>query len=245
MKVIVTKSFDESCKITAELIMDQVRANPASKIGLATGGSAEPVYPYMIDAIKKGEVDFSQVKTVNLDEYVGMDPANEQSYRYYMNSRFFIPAGIDLDRTYVPSGKNDPEKEIELFKEKLYGDGHLVDLQLLGVGVSGHIGFNEPGKLISGPHIQELDESTIKANSRYFDNEDEVPTRAFTMGIGDIMKAAKVVLIATGDSKAAALSRLLMDDEITADVPVTVLKMHRDATIVIDEALAAKIGWKN
>lgn len=244
MKVIVTKSYEESCKVTAEMILDQVRANPASKLGLATGGTAEGVYPLMVEAGKKGEVDFSQITTVNLDEYVGMAPDNEQSYRHYMDTRFFIPAGIDKARTYVPSGKNDPEKELAVFKDKLYGDGHMTDIQLLGIGVTGHIGFNEPGTMIAGPHIQKLDESTIKANARYFENEADVPTEAFTMGLGDIMKAGKIVLLATGANKAAALRKLLLDDEVTADVPATVLKMHRDVTVVIDQALAAEIGWK-
>lgn len=245
MKVIVTKSYEESCQVTANMILDQVRANPASKLGLATGGTAEPVYPIMVEACKKGEVDFSQITTVNLDEYMGMDPTNDQSYRYYMNQRFFIPAGIDLARTFVASGKNDPEKEIALFNEKLYGDGHFVDIQLLGIGVSGHIGFNEPGTMISGVHVQKLEESTIKANARFFENEADVPTEAMTMGLGDILKAGKIVLIATGANKAPALRKVLLDDEVTADVPATVLKMHRDVTIVIDEALSAEIGWKN
>ena len=244
MKVIVTKNYEQSCKTTAELILDQVRTYPCSKLGLATGGTAENVYPFIVDACQKGDVDLSKITTVNLDEYMGMDPASEQSYRAYMDKRLFQPAGIDAARTYVPSGKNDPEEEIALFNEKLYGDGHLLDLQLLGIGVSGHIGFNEPGELIAGVHIQKLDESTIKANARFFASEADVPTESITMGVGDIMKAAKIVLIATGENKVPALRKLLMDDEVTAQVPATGLKMHRDVTSVIDEELAEKIGWK-
>ena len=245
MKVIVTENYEESCKVTAQIIMDQVCEKPDSKLGLATGGTAENVYPVMVEAAKAGKVDFSNVTTVNLDEYMGMDPASEQSYLNYMQKRFFGPAGIKPEQSYVPSGLNKAEDEIALFNEKLYGDGHLLDIQLLGVGVSGHIGFNEPGQAIAaGVHIQKLDESTIEANSRFFEKKEDVPTESITMGLGDIMKAAKIVLIATGDNKVPALTKLLMDDDVTLDVPCTVLKMHRDATVVIDKDLAAKIGWQ-
>ncbi|MFQ8689392.1 MAG: glucosamine-6-phosphate deaminase [Blautia sp.] len=243
MKVIVTKNYEESCKVTADLILQQVNENPSSKLGLATGGTCENVYPFLVKAYEEKKVDFSKITTVNLDEYMGMDPASDQSYLNYMNKRFFGPVNLDLSRTYVPSGLNDAEQEIATFNDKLYGDGHLLDFQLLGIGVSGHIGFNEPGKLIAGVHIQELDESTIKANSRFFENESDVPTESITMGVGDIMKASKIALIATGDNKVPVIKKLLTDDEVTTEVPATVLKLHRDVTIVIDEDLAAKAGW--
>ncbi|MCI8599491.1 MAG: glucosamine-6-phosphate deaminase [Lachnospiraceae bacterium] len=246
MKIIVTKDYEESCKVVAGFLIQQVQKIPESKLGLATGGTAEGVYPILVEACRQGEVDFSKVTTVNLDEYEGMDPDSEQSYLTYMNKRFLIPAGIDSTKAYVPSGMNDPEKEIALFNEKLYGDDHLIDIQLLGIGVSGHIGFNEPAEeLTAGVHIQKLDEGTIQANSRFFENPDDVPREAITMGVGDIMKAAKIVLIATGENKASVIRKLLMDDQITSSVPATVLKMHRDATIVIDKSLAESAGWKD
>lgn len=244
MKVIVTKNYEESCKTVAEVIIDQVKGNPASKLGLATGGTAENVYPFLVDAYKEGKVDFSGISTVNLDEYIGMDPSSPQSYRQCMDSWFFDQVKIDKEKTYCPSGMNKPEDEIELFNEKLYGD-KMVDLQLLGVGVSGHIGFNEPGdKLTAGVHIEKLDESTIQANSRFFDSPDDVPRESITMGIGDIMKAEKIVMIVTGENKVPVMKALLTNDEVTCKVPATMLKMHRDVTLVIDEELAVAAGYK-
>ena len=244
MKIIVTKSYEESCRTVAEEIIKQVKENPSSKLGLATGGTAENVYPFLVDAYKEGKVDFSGISTVNLDEYIGMDPSSPQSYRQSMDSWFFDQVEIDKEKTYCPSGMNKPEDEIKVFNEKLYGD-KMVDLQLLGVGVSGHIGFNEPGeKLTAGVHIEKLDESTIEANSRFFDSPDDVPRESITMGIGDIMKAEKIVMIVTGENKVPVMKALLTNDEVTCKVPATMLKMHRDVTVVIDEEPAVAAGYK-
>ena len=243
MKVVVTESYEKSCEFVASEIVKLVNADPAAKLGLATGGTAENVYPKLVEAYKRGNADFSKVTTVNLDEYIGMSPENPVSYRKSMDTWFFDKVNIDKEKTYVASGLNDPEKEIETFNEKLYGD-KLIDFQLLGVGVSGHIGFNEPGDhLTAGVHIEKLDESTIQANSRYFDSPDDVPKESITMGVGDIMKAAKIVLIATGDSKVPVITRLLADDFVTPDLPASVLKLHRDVTVVIDKELADKCGY--
>ena len=242
MNLVITNSYEESCKYVAQQIIDLVNANPDAKLGLATGGTAEKVYPYLVAAYQDGKVDFSGISTVNLDEYLGMSPENPVSYRKCMDTWFFDHVNVNKDRTYVASGLNDPDEEIKLFNEKLYGD-KLLDFQLLGVGVSGHIGFNEPGEhLVAGVHIEHLDESTIMANSRYFDSPADVPTKSITMGVGDIMKAAKIVLIATGDSKIPVISKLFANDNVSADLPVSVLKLHRDATIVIDKALADQCG---
>ena len=243
MKVIVTKNYDESCKATADLIKDVIKANPNAKLGLATGGTAEKVYPYLVKAYEDKEISFASVNTVNLDEYVGIDPTSPQSYKNYMNNLLFSKVDIKLENTYVASGKGNIDDEIKLFNEKLAGK--QIDIQLLGVGVSGHIGFNEPGeKLVAGVHIEKLDESTIEANSRFFEKKEDVPTTSITMGVGDIMKAKKIVLIATGTQKAPALKELLLNDNVTTKVPCTVLKMHNDATIIIDEELAKEIGYK-
>lgn len=243
MKVIVTQSYVDSCKYVADQIIEMVGAKPDAKLGLATGGTAEKVYPHLVEAYKAGRADFSKVTTVNLDEYLGMSPENPVSYRKCMDTWFFDQVNIDKANTYVASGLNAPEEEIKAFNEKLYGD-KLIDLQLLGVGVSGHIGFNEPGAhLVAGVHIEDLDESTIQANSRYFDSPDDVPKQAITMGVGDIMKAGKIVLIATGDSKVPVITRLLADDYVSSDLPVSVLKLHPDATIVIDRDLADKCSY--
>lgn len=244
MKIIVTKNYEESCKAVADIIINQVNEKPDSKLGLATGGTAENVYPVIVKAYQKGKVDFSKVSSVNLDEYVGMDPKSPLSYRKNMDDWFFDHVNIDKEKTYVASGLNNMEEEIRLFNEKLYGDKQ-IDLQLLGVGISGHIGFNEPADfLTAGVHIEDLTESTIQANSRYFDSPADVPKTAITMGIGDILKAKSIVLIATGDHKAEALTQMLMNDEVKTNVPATFLKLHTDTTIVIDKALADKIGYQ-
>ena len=243
MKVIVTENYDESCKVTAGMISDVIKAKPDAKLGLATGGTAEKVYPYLVKDCEEGKISFKDVTTVNLDEYVGIDPSSPQSYKNYMDNLLFSKIDIDPENTYVPSGAGDMEEEIKLFNEKLGGE--QLDIQLLGVGVSGHIGFNEPGEhLTAGVHIEKLDESTIEANSRFFEKKEDVPTTSITMGVGDIMKAKKIVLIATGPQKATALKALLMNDEVTTKVPCTMLKMHNDATVVIDKELAEAVGYK-
>lgn len=244
MRIIVTPSYEASCVYVAQEMIALVNADPTAKLGLATGGTAEQVYPHLVRAYQEGKVDFSKVTTVNLDEYLGMDPENPVSYRKCMDTWFFDQVNIKKENTYVASGLNDPEKEIALFNEKLYGD-KLLDFQLLGVGVSGHIGFNEPGQqLTAGVHIEHLDQSTILANSRYFDSPEDVPTRSITMGVGDIMKASKIILIVTGESKISVMKKLLADDGVSAALPVSVLKLHRDATIVMDQELAEKCGYR-
>ena len=182
MKLIITNSYEESCKYVAQEMVSLVNANPVAKLGLATGGTAEQVYPHLVKAYQDGKVDFSNVTTVNLDEYLGMSPDNPVSYRKCMDNWFFDHVNIKKENTYVASGLNDPQAEIKTFNQKLYGD-KLLDFQLLGVGVSGHIGFNEPSAVLTaGVHIEELDESTIQANSRYFDSPADVPTKSITMG---------------------------------------------------------------
>lgn len=245
MKVIITKSYEESCKTVADLIIETVNTKENPKLGLATGSTAEGVYPFLIKAYEEKKVDFSKTSTVNLDEYLGMSVDHEQSYTTYMNKKFFNHINIDKSKTYVANGMNDPAEEIKLFNEKLYGD-KMLDLQLLGVGVSGHIGFNEPNSaLISGVHIEDLVESTIEANSRFFENKEDVPKKSITMGVGDIMKAERIVLIATGDNKIPAMKSLLMTDKISTDCPVDFLKLHRDLVVVIDENLAKGVGFSN
>lgn len=245
MKVVVTESYEASCKYVANQIINLVCECPVAKLGLATGGTAENVYPHLVRAYENGEVDFSKVITVNLDEYLGVSPENDVSYRKCMDTWFFDQVNINKKKTYVANGMNDPQEEIKVFNQKLYSNGP-IDFQLLGVGVSGHIGFNEPGEhLTAGVHIEDLNESTIKANSRYFASEEDVPKKSITMGVGDIMKAKKIVLIATGDNKVPVISKLLQDDYVSTELPVSVLKLHQDATIVIDKTLAEKCNYIN
>ncbi len=244
MKVIVTGSFDESSRMVAQRITQIITQKPAAKLGLATGGSCEGIYAHLVELYKAGQLDFSQVRTVNLDEYVGMSPDNPLSYRKYMNSNLFDHVNIDKANTYVPGGMGDPEEEIKTFRSKVR-EGGWADFQLLGIGVSGHIGFNEArDTLQASAHLEELDESTIRANSRYFEDESQVPRRAMTMGMGDILSAEEIMLIASGPSKVEAIRGLIMDDTVTTHNPSTFLKLHRNATVVIDRELADWVGWK-
>lgn len=244
MTVIVTESYEKSCQLVAQKIIEQVKSDPHSKLGLATGGTAENIYPYLVTAYENKEVSFANVTTVNLDEYIGMPSDNILSYRKSMDDWFFDKVDIDKKNTYVADGMNSITEEIKIFNEKLYKD-KLIDFQLLGVGVSGHIGFNEPNVfLTSSVHTEQLDEVTIKSNARFFKSEKDVPKSSITMGVGDIMKASKIALVATGESKFEAMRQLLLNENIISSCPVTVLKMHRDCTIVIDKNLADNIGYK-
>ena len=241
MKIIVAATFDRASDIVAEMIADLVRSKPNAKLGLATGSTPEGVYARLADMSRKG-LDFSQVATVNLDEYRGVSGGNQISYRYFMNEKLFNHIKINLDNTYVPSGVNEPEQELALFKEKIYTG--KIDLQLLGIGPNGHIGFNEPAdKLHRSAHIEKLTKSTIAANARFFKNEADVPTEALTMGMGDILSASAIVLLAGGAGKAEAIKALIMDEYITTRVPATFIKMHPNATVVIDRELAEITGY--
>ncbi|NLX64819.1 MAG: glucosamine-6-phosphate deaminase [Clostridiaceae bacterium] len=243
MKIIVTENYDRSCEIAAKMIADVIRAKPDARLGLATGGTAEAVYTYLIKEYKEGNLDFSKVSTVNLDEYVGLSPDHPQSYRYYMDNKLFNHVNIDKKNTYVVSGIGDIEKNVAEFQRKL--QEKPIDIQLLGIGVNGHIGFNEPNSVLKEKtHVEELDESTIRANSRFFRNIDEVPRKAITMGIGDIMRAKCLVLVATGKAKAQAIRSLVIGDEIYCRNPSTMIKLHQNATVIIDNELAELVGYK-
>ena len=189
-----------------------------------------------------GDIDFSKVVSVNLDEYVGLDGTNDQSYRYFMDTNLFDHINIDKRNTYVAKGTGDVEANLREFNDVLASSE--IDIQLLGVGGDGHIGFNEPGdSLYDHAHQEVLDESTIDANARFFASRDDVPRYAVTMGVGDIMRAKRLLLIING-SKEDAASQLLLGDRITPRCPVTLMKIHPDATVLIDRALADKIGYK-
>ena len=243
MKVIVTNSYDETCAVIANMIKELVNAKPDAKLGLATGGTPVPIYKKLIEMNKAGEVDFSRVHTVNLDEYCGIPGTHDQSYRYFMDTNLFDHINIDKKNTFVASGMGDFEANARELEEKVR-EGGAADLQLLGIGNNGHIAFNEASDhLIAVAHTEKLTESTINANARFFEKED-VPTMAITMGMGDILAAKKVVLAATGLAKVPAIRGLIMDDVITTQNPSTMLKMHEDAVVVIDRELADAVGYR-
>ena len=244
MKVIVTNSNDETCAVIANMIKELVNAKPDAKLGLATGGTPVPIYKKLIEMNKAGEVDFSRVHTVNLDEYCGIPGTHDQSYRYFMDTNLFDHINIDKKNTFVASGMGDFEANARELEEKVR-EGGAADLQLLGIGNNGHIAFNEASDhLIAVAHTEKLTESTINANARFFEKKEDVPTMAITMGMGDILAAKKVVLAATGLAKVPAIKGLIMDDVITTQNPSTMLKMHDDAVVVIDRELADAVGYR-
>lgn len=244
MKVIVTNSYDETCAVIANMIKELVNAKPDAKLGLATGGTPVPIYKKLIEMNKAGEIDFSRVHTVNLDEYCGIPGTHDQSYRYFMDTNLFDHINIDKKNTFVASGMGDFEANARELEEKVR-EGGAADLQLLGIGNNGHIAFNEASDhLIAVAHTEKLTESTINANARFFEKKEDVPTMAITMGMGDILAAKKVVLAATGLAKVPAIKGLIMDDVITTQNPSTMLKMHEDAVVVIDRELADAVGYR-
>ena len=244
MKVIVTNSYDETCAVIANMIKELVNAKPDAKLGLATGGTPVPIYKKLIEMNKAGEVDFSRVHTVNLDEYCGIPGTHDQSYRYFMDTNLFDHINIDKKNTFVASGMGDFEANARELEEKVR-EGGAADLQLLGIGNNGHIAFNEASDhLIAVAHTEKLTESTINANARFFEKKEDVPTMAITMGMGDILAAKMVVLAATGLAKVPAIKGLIMDDVITTQNPSTMLKMHEDAVVVIDRELADAVGYR-
>ncbi len=244
MKVIVTNSYDETCGVIAGMIKDLVNEKPDCKLGLATGGTPVPIYKKLIEMNKAGQVDFARVRTVNLDEYCGIPGTHDQSYRYFMDTNLFDHINIDKNNTFVASGMGDYEANAAEL-ERMVREGGPADLQLLGIGNNGHIAFNEAAdQLVAVAHTEQLTESTIEANARFFEKKEDVPTMAITMGMGDILAAKKVVLAATGLAKVPAIKGLIMDDFITTHNPSTLLKLHADAVVVIDRELADAVGYK-
>ena len=244
MKVVVTKSYDESCAYVADMFINLVNEKPNCKLGLATGGTPVPMYKKLIEANKAGKVSFKDVHTVNLDEYCGIPGTHDQSYRYFMNTNLFDHIDIDKANTYVAQGMGDPAENAAALEAKVR-EGGVADIQLLGIGNNGHIAFNEAAdQLHATAHIETLTESTINANARFFEKKEDVPTTAITMGMGDIMAAKCVVLIATGLAKTDAIKGLIMDDVITTQNPSSMLKMHENVVVVIDEELAEAVGYK-
>ena len=236
VKIIRTKDYEELSRRAAGIIAAQVVLNPESKLGLATGSSPEGLYRYLVEAYKAGDVDFSQVTTYNLDEYRGISRDNDQSYYYFMRKNLFDHVNIPEASTHLPNGENpDADAECRGYEELVRSVGG-DDLQLLGIGHNGHIGFNEPGDCFDKEtHCVDLTESTIEANSRFFASADEVPRQAYTMGIGTIMSAKKILLVVSGEGEARAV-RDSFFGPVTPKVPASVLQFHRDVTVVADEA---------
>ncbi|XKR51360.1 glucosamine-6-phosphate deaminase [Enterococcus faecalis] len=233
MQIIRVANAEEGGKKAFELIKEGMN-NGAKVLGLATGSTPETLYKEMTAS----DVDFTEMTSVNLDEYVGLGGEDEQSYRYFMNKHLFDKK--PFKETFVPNGKAEDLDLASAEYEKII-DAHPVDIQILGIGQNGHIGFNEPGTpLDSLTHVVELTESTINANKRYFDKVEDVPTRAVSMGIGSIMKGKKMILMAYGEAKAEAIKGMI-DGPVTTDMPASALQNHQDVVVIIDDAVASKL----
>ena len=238
------KDFKELSRKAANIISAQVILKPTSVLGLATGSTPVGAYKQLVEWYNKGDLDFANVTSVNLDEYKGLSPENDQSYRYFMNTNLFNHVNINKERTFVPNGlEPDSEKACAAYNEIIRSVGG-IDLQLLGLGNNGHIGFNEPGAAFEKEtHCVDLTESTIQANKRFFEKVEDVPTQAYTMGIKSIMAAKKILLVATGSAKADALYKSLYGP-ITPNVPASILQLHQDVTVVADEDALSLIKEK-
>ena len=242
LKVIVAENHEEVSRLAADILEETVRANPCCTLGLATGSSPVGMYRELSRRCREEGLDFSRVHSVNLDEYVGLAPTHEQSYRYFMDSNLFDHINIDKANTYVAKGTGDAEANLREFNAVL--DRTDIDVQVLGVGPDGHLGFNEPGDtLCDSAHKEVLDESTIDANQRFFASRDDVPRYALTMGMGNILRAKKLLMIVSGH-KEDAMRRLLLSERIDPHCPATFLRLHRDAVVLLERSLADAIGYK-
>lgn len=235
MKIIVTKNYKEMSTAAGEILERVINEKPDCVLGLATGSTPEGLYDYLTQKYDEGKLDFSKVSSVNLDEYYPISPDNDQSYRYFMNKNLFDRVNIDKNRTFVPNGEaKDVEAACAAHESKIDELGG-IDIQILGIGRNGHIGFNEPGaELFKYTHLTELTSDTINANARFFSSEDEVPKHALTMGVASVFKARKILLLASGKGKAEAIARLIKGG-ISTDCPASLLSLHPDVTLICDE----------
>lgn len=241
MRIIKAKDYEEMSRKAAGVIAAQVIVKPDSVLGLATGGTPVGTYAQLVEWYNRGDLDFADITTVNLDEYRGLPRTNEQSYWYFMHDNLFNHVNIKPERINLPNGENlDAEAACAQYNEILHSVG-AIDLQLLGIGSDGHIGFNEPADHFPlETHCVELEESTIEDNKRFFANKDEVPRQAYTMGIKTIMQAKKVLMVANGKNKAEIIKKAFFGP-VTPEVPASILQMHPDFILVADEDALSEI----
>lgn len=236
MKLCRAKDYDELSRKAANIIASQIMMKPNCVLGLATGSSPIGTYKELIKRYEMGDLDFSEVSSINLDEYKGLSPENEQSYRYFMNTNLFDHVNINKARTNVPNGLAEDSAKACADYDALIAEYGGIDLQLLGIGHNGHIAFNEPADTFTvGTNCVDLQPSTIEANKRFFASEADVPRQAYSMGIGNIMQAKKIVVIVSGADKAKILKEIICGP-VTPRVPASVLKLHSDVTIIADAA---------
>ena len=239
LKVMVMEDSEQVSDFAATQVLRMVNSNPKAVLGLPTGSTPLGMYKELVNMYKQGLVSFQNVTTFNLDEYIGLSPDDKNSYHYYMYENFYKHVNVGEMNINIPNGKAlDLEQECRDYEHKIKTAGG-IDLMLLGLGVNGHIGFNEPGPLFSPvTHSIDLDKSTIEANARFFKSISEVPTSALTMGIGSIMRSRRVLLLATGDSKKVAVKNSIQGP-VTPQVPASVLQLHSNATFLLDKDAAS------
>lgn len=244
VKLVIVKDYNDMSKQAAKLIAEEVTRNPKTVLGLATGGTPVGMYRELVSLHQQDGVDFSQAQSFNLDEYVGLPSLHPQSYRTYMNENLFAHINLPEEKTHVPQGDaEDLEAECKRYEQAIAQAGG-IDIQVLGIGNNGHIGFNEPGSTKdTTTRVVALTQSTMEANARYFDSIQEVPTQAVSMGIQTILGAKKIILLASGEAKAQAVSQML-EGELTADVPASLLQLHPDVTVIVDEEAASALSAK-
>lgn len=243
MEIICVKNYDDMSEKATSIIADHIKLHPQSTLGLATGSTPEGLYKRLIEKNQQKDFSFKEVTTFNLDEYVGLSKDDPNSYHYYMNNKLFAHIDIELKNVHIPNGiAADQEQECQNYEDLI--KKNKIDIQILGIGLNGHIGFNEPGTpFLSRTHIVDLAESTIKANSRFFDKIEDVPTKAVTMGIETIMEADKIILLVSGEQKADTVERLI-NGEVTENFPASILQTHSNVIIIADEAALGKVEIK-
>lgn len=241
MRIIVAENYEAMSRQAANILSSVVCMKPDCVLGLATGSTPIGTYQELIKRYQEGDLDFSKVKTVNLDEYVGLEPTHDQSYRYFMQTQLFDHVNIDVANTNVPGGMaQDVEAECRRYDEIIASMGG-IDIQVLGMGHNGHIGFNEPAEdFPKGTHQVDLAESTIEANARFFENRDMVPRKAVTMGIGSIMQARRILVVVSGEGKADIVEKAFRGP-VTPQVPASILQLHPDVILVGDKAALSKL----
>lgn len=240
MTIYIMDDYKQMSEKAASFIVAQVMLKGDSVLGLATGSTPEGMYQSLIERYKNHDVDFSETTTFNLDEYYPIEAENEQSYYTYMYRNFFDHVNVPADRIHIPDGQaKDVEAFCTAYDEAI--NEEVIDLQILGIGNNGHIGFNEPDiRFETGTHLVTLDEETIEANARFFDSIDDVPKQALSMGIRNIMHSKKIVLIANGEGKAEAISEMIFGD-VTPQLPASILQLHNDVTVILDQDAASEI----
>ena len=243
MKLIKVKDYEDLSKQAAAYFIKKIQSSPDMTIGLATGSTPEGMYRYLIKDYEENHTTYRNITTFNLDEYIGLDGSNKNSYRYFMNNHLFNYIDIEKSSIHLPCGISKESSAECATYEQLIKEHGGIDLQLLGIGGNGHIGFNEPGSSFqSRTRIVELTDETRKDNARFFNNLEEVPTAAITMGLGTIMECKEIVLLASGEGKREAM-RLLLDGRVSEDFPASLLHNHSNVIVIADEAALAGLNY--